>query len=75
MTDTMNIVTEFRQRMAAETPREINRGTPNPPHRSKDLGPNQLAWLRDKVGGFATCERLVLASDAHRDEMVAKVRA
>lgn len=68
----MNIVTEFRQRLAAETATEINRGTPNPPHRSKALGPNQLAWLRDKVGIFETCERHVLASDAHRAEMRAK---
>lgn len=74
------IVTEFRRRFyaATETPEPtaapINRGTPNPPRRGKDLGPNQLAWLRDKVGPFEVCERLVLASGQHRREMLGKVR-
>jgi len=72
------IISEFRARfIAAATepvPAPINRGTPNPPRRGKDLGPNQLAWLRDKIGPFEVCERLVLASDQHRQEMLGKVR-
>lgn len=46
-----------------------------PPAQPKVLGPNQLAWLRDKVGPFATCERLVLQADEHRQAMLAKVKA
>lgn len=74
-----SIITEFRARFITEEPEPaqapINRSTPNPPRRGKDLGPNQLAWLRDKVGPFEVCERLVLASDAHREELQAKIKA
>jgi hypothetical protein len=45
-----------------------------PAPRPNVLGPNQLAWCRDKLAPFETCERQALEAQAHRDALLAKVR-
>lgn len=39
-----------------------------------DLGPNQLAWLRENVGSFGICERLAVESESHRQRLLDAVR-
>lgn len=73
------IVATFRQRFAAETaePPEpaINRGTPDPPRRQPPNDAAALPWCREWIPNFESHERQVKASEAHRDELLAKVRA
>lgn len=39
-----------------------------------DLGPNQLAWLREKVPNFSTLKDQADASRAHSAEVAAAMR-
>lgn len=41
---------------------------------AEDLGPNQLAWLRERIPAFAVAEAAVMASDNHAETMNAKAR-
>ena len=40
----------------------------------QDLGPKQLAWLRDKVANFEYCEAAAKAAEQHRREIERQVR-
>jgi hypothetical protein len=41
----------------------------------KQLGPNQLAWLRATVPSFEICERLALGSEEHRQRLLEAVKS
>lgn len=43
--------------------------------RQGGLGPNQLAWCREKLGVFATCERQAIEAENHRQQMMEAVRS
>jgi hypothetical protein len=61
---------------SAPVPHEIAEAAkPAQAQMTRQLGPNQLAWLRAEVPAFAVCERQALEAENHKQKLAEAVRA